>query len=141
MAFSDQRQFLVSIAGLAGGFWAQTSGGAVSLPSAKAYDGGNPKPQVLLGNPVVDDLVCTRNYDASVLAVVSKKLKATLMSGTPFTTTITQTPTNGAFKPTGDAGDAWKGVLTKVQTPVTDATKSGANAATLALTFTCTSIA
>lgn len=141
MAFSDQRQFLVSIAGIAGSFWAQLSGGDLSVPTTKAYDGGNPIPQVLTGNPVVDDLVCTRNFDPGRDASIAQQLLAQLMGGQQFSTTISQDPTDPAYRPTGDPPITWSGVLTKVVTPKTDAMKSGAQAATLALTFTCTRVA
>ena len=140
MAFADQRQFLVSIAGISGSFWAQLSGGAVSVPTAKAYDGGNPIPQILTGNPLVDDVVCTRNYDPSRDGPIAQQLKAQIMAGAPFTTTITQDPTDPAYQPTGDPPNSWSGVLSKVAVPSSDAMKSGAQAATIALTFTCTSI-
>ena len=140
MAFSDQRQFLVSIAGIAGSFWAQLSGGDLSVPTTKAFDGGNPVPQILTGNPVVDDLVVTRNYDPGRDGPIARQLKAQLQAGQPFRTTITQDPTDPGYKPTGNPPDTWVGVLTKVTTPKADAAKSGASAATLALTFTCTSL-
>jgi hypothetical protein len=141
MAFSDQRQFLVTIEGLDGTFWAQTSGGALNLPTSLAWDGGNPTPQIVTGNPTVDALVCTRNYDPVTVGAISAQMKASINSGQPFATTITQTPSDPAYSPlSGGELDTWTGILTKVQTPVTDASKSGANVATLALTFTCTKL-
>lgn len=140
MAFSDQRQFLVSVAGIAGSFWAQISGGDVSVPTTKAFDGGNPIPQVLTGNPTVDDLVLTRNYDPGRDGPLAQQLKQQLMGGQPFRTVIQQDPTDPSYQPTGNPPDTWSGVLTKVTVPKADALKTGAAAATLALTFTCTSI-
>jgi hypothetical protein len=140
MAFSDQRQFLVSISGISGSFWAQLSGGDLSVPTTKAFDGGNPIPQVLTGNPTVDDLVCTRNYDPGRDGPIAQQLKAQIMAGQPFLTTISQDPTDPAYRPTGNPPDVWSGTLTKVTTPKTDASKTGATAATIALTFTCTSL-
>ena len=140
MAFSDQRQFLVTIEGIAGGFWAQISGGDVTVPNVKAYDGGNPIAQVLTGNPVVDDLVCTRNYDPERDGPVAQLLKAGISSGKPFVTMISQDATDPSYSPLGTPPDVWQGTLTKVTTPKADAAKSGATAATLALTFTCTSL-
>jgi hypothetical protein len=140
MAHSDQRQFLVSIEGIAGGFWAQTSGGDVSVPTVKSFDGGNPVPQVLTGNPVVDDLVCTRPYDPLRDGPITQSLKAGIASGKPFVTTISQDPTDPSYTPLGTPPDVWNGVLTKVVTPKTDASKTGASAATYALTFTCTAL-
>ena len=140
MAHSDQRQFLVIITGIAGGFFAQLTGGDISVPNAKSFDGGNPVPQILTGNPVVDDLVCTRPFDPFRDGPILASLKATIAAGTLFRTTITQQPTDGAYTPLGTPADSWSGVLTKVVTPKTDAQKTGATAATLALTFTCTSL-
>lgn len=140
MAFSDQRQFLVSIAGIAGSFWAQRSGGDLSVPNSKAFDGGNPIPQVLTGNPTVDDLVCTRPYDPGRDGPIIQQLNAGIMSGQPFTTTIQQDPTDPAYRPTGNPPITWSGTLTKVAQPQTDSQKTGAAVATFALTFTCTSI-
>lgn len=138
--FSDQRQFLVSVAGISGSFWAQVSGGDVSVPTAKVYDGGNPTPGVITGNPVVDDLVLTRAYDPNRDAQLSQKMKATLASGKPFKTTIKQIPTDPAYASLGKPADTWTGQLTRVTTPKTDALKTGASNATLALTFTCTKL-
>ena len=138
--FSDQRQFLVSIAGVAGTFWAQTSGGDVSVPNSKVYDGGNPTPGVITGNPVVDDLVCTRAYASTRDAPIEASMKAYLAAGKVFSTTITQVPTDPAFSPNGRPGETWQGQLTKVTVPKVDAMKQGASTATLALTFTCTKL-
>lgn len=140
MAHSDQRQFLVVVAGIAGGFFAQTSGGDLSVPTTKSFDGGTPVPQVVFGNPVVDDLVCTRPYDPTRDGPIAASLKATLASGRAFTTTITQAPTDPGYNPIGAPPDVWSGVLTKIVTPKTDASKTGANVATIALTFTCTAL-
>jgi hypothetical protein len=139
MAFSDQRQFLVTAEGISG-YWAQTSGGDVSVPNTKAFDGGNPVPQVVFGNPMVDDLILTRNFDPTRDAAMSATLKAGIAAGSPLVTQITQIPTDPSYTPDGAAGDTWQGVLTKVQVPTTDATKSGATPATIALTFTCTKL-
>lgn len=137
MAFIDQRQLLVTIEGLTGDFWAQLTGGDISVPNAKAYDGGNPRPQLVYGNPVVDDLVCTRNYDPLSHGPILQQLKAGISSGKPFSTTISQSPADPSYTPLSGPPDSWQGVLTKVMTPKADAIKSGANPATFALTFTC----
>lgn len=141
MAHSDSRQFLVSIEGISGGFFAQLSGGDVSVPTTKSYDGGNPVPQVLTGNPTVDDLTCTRPYDPTRDGPIAQSLKAGVASGKPFTTTITQDPTDPAYTPLGTPPDVWQGTLTKVTTPKLDQMKTGASAATIVLTFTCTQLA
>ncbi len=96
MAFSDQRQFLVSIAGIAGSFWAQQTSGDVSVPMVKAWDGGQLIAQVLTGNPDVADVVCTRPYDPGRDGPIAQQLKAQLMAGAQFQTTITQDPTDPA---------------------------------------------
>ncbi len=140
MAFSDQRQFLVSVAGIAGSFWAQLSGGDISVPSTKAYDGGNPIAQILTGNPSVDDLVLSTNNDPDSDCQHAQPLKAPRKAGTPYPTPIQQDPTDPGYKPTGAPPDTWSGTLTKVTTPKTDSMKTGASAATIALTFTCTSV-
>jgi hypothetical protein len=137
--FSDQRQFLVTVEGVSG-YWAMLTGGDVSVPNDKAFDGGNPTPGLVFGNPVVDDLVVTRNYSAARDASISATLKAGIAAAAPLVALITQVPTDPAYSPNGAAGDTWQGTLTKVQVPSTDATKSGASPATLALTFTCTKL-
>jgi hypothetical protein len=142
MAFSDQRQFLVTVTGVDGNFWAMTSGGDVSVPTAKAYDGGSATPQIVYGNPVVDDLVVTRNYNPTRDGPIAKTLKAQMAAGRPLSATIHQQPSDPAFKSTGTPPDVWAGVLTRVTTPKTNATTGGtATPATFALTFTCTSLA
>lgn len=140
MAFSDQRQFLVSIAGISGSFWAQRTGGDLSVPTSKAFDGGNSTPQILTGNPNVDDLVCTRPFDPGRDGPIIQQLNAGLMAGQPLVATISQDPTDPAYRPTGDPIITWSGTLTKIAQPQTDAQKTGAQAATYALTFTCTRV-
>lgn len=140
MAFLDTRQFLVTVEGLDGSFWAQITGGDATVPDTKAYDGGNPVPQVVTGNPVVNDLTVTRNYDPAVIGNVYQSLKQQLMSGKPFVTTITQSPTDPAYNPLSGPPDRWQGKLKQVTTPKADAMKTGAASATVALVFTITAI-
>lgn len=111
--FSDQRQFLVTVEGVPG-YWAMLTGGEVSVPNSKEFDGGSPTPGIVYGNPVVADLVVTRNYSAARDASISTQLKAGISSGAPLIAQISQIPTDPAFHPNGAAGDTWQGVLTKV---------------------------
>lgn len=141
MAFSAQRQFLVSVAGISGGFFAQTSGGDVSTPTSKAFDGGDSRPQILTGNPVVADLDLTRPYDPLRDGPVIASLNRQIASGRPFRTTVTQDPTDPAYSPVAGAPPlVWTGVVTKVTPPKVDGMQGNAQTASWSCTLTCDSL-
>src|SRR5579875_388738 len=139
-AFSDQRQFLISISGIAG-FWNTISGGDPSLSSTQAFDGGNPTPYVIVGNPILGNLTVTRNYSRERDAAISQRLKANLASGNQFNATITQTPTNPGYGTDGSAPDRWFGHLVGLSTPKgTTPSGSSATPAQFSLIFACTKL-
>lgn len=57
-----QRQFLVTVDGIAGTF-AGRSGGEVTADATKVWDGGETKPEVIAAPAEVGDLTLTRPYD------------------------------------------------------------------------------
>lgn len=132
MGFSDQRQFLVYVEGIAGTF-AKLSGGNVSTPATKAWDGGNPQAQILTGNPEVQDLTVSRPFDPARDGPLLASLRRQVGF---FRTTITAVYTDAAYVPVGGS-DAWVGKLIDVQGPQVDAGKTGATASDITLKFSC----
>lgn len=135
MAFADARQFLVYVGGISGTFNKMT-GGKKSAPSAEAYDGGNPEPQIVTGNTKIDNVVVTRTFDPNRDGPIFASLKSQVSK---FTTTITQVYTDANYVPVGGS-DQWTGTLIEIQGPMLDASKSGATPAELVLTFACSTL-
>lgn len=62
MAFSAQRQFLVTVSGIDGKFMSK-SGGGVTSDSTKIYDGGAVTPSIITSPSEVENLTVSRAYD------------------------------------------------------------------------------
>lgn len=144
--FSDQRQFLVSVATTTvggttltfPGYWAMVAGGDPSVPTARGFDGGSPNAQIVTGNPTFSDLTLTRNFDAVSLKSVYAAWKKALTSGWAVRTVIKQVPTDSGFSSLGVTPDQWSSQLTGITTPKLDTTKTGASIATVALIWSVT---
>lgn len=90
MAKSSQRQFLVKIEGINGFFMTKT-GGNVSAEATKAYDGGNPIPDLIPAPKEVEDVTVSRVFDPLRDGPVLRNLRQRVGV---FQTTITVTPTD-----------------------------------------------
>lgn len=62
MSKSSKRQFLVTIDGFVG-TWAGKTGGERTAEVARAYDGGNPEPDLITAPPQTGNITVTRTYD------------------------------------------------------------------------------
>jgi hypothetical protein len=99
MAKASRRQFLVTISNLSGTFVSK-SGGDRSAPIAKAYDGGNPVPDLVSGIPETANLTCGRHFDPNRDGIMLASLRSQVGK---FTATINVQPTDSDFVPVGKA--------------------------------------
>jgi hypothetical protein len=141
-SLTDQRQFLVQCSILYG-TWAMTSGGDVSYATSKEYDGGSVRPYIIAANPLITDLVLTRNYnwqrDGSMIAALQAQFNVGAFDG--LKCTVTQVPTSGDLAAqTGAKAQTWFGYLTGCTGPKMDTTKTGASPAVVSVTIACTSV-
>lgn len=131
-----QRQFLTKVAGLEG-FWATFSGGEVSVEHSRVFDGGALTPDLLTGNPTISDITVSRGYDVTRDGPIRANLQRALAQGRSFETTITRTPTDEDYTPTGPP-EVYE-VKLKTVTP-SDADANSADAARLQLVFSTRSV-
>lgn len=131
-----QRQFLTKVAGI-DGLWATMSGGEVATTHTKTYDGGALVPDVLTANADITDIVVSRSYDPVRDGVVASTLRKALMDQKAVRTTVTRTPTDEDYTPSG-APEVFEVQLKGVTAPESDANAS--DAARIQLTFTARSV-
>lgn len=94
MAKAANRQFLVRIDGISGGwdYWATKSGGEVTADSNKVFDGGSLVPDVLASPAEVGDITIARPYDPDRDQGIINQL---IPQVGQWRTTISVTPTYG----------------------------------------------
>lgn len=131
-----QRQFLTKVAGLEG-FWATFSGGEVSVEHTRQFDGGALTPDLLTGNPSISDITVSRGFDVTRDGPIRSTLARSLAQGRAFKTTITRTPTDEDYTPTG-VPEVYE-VQLKSVTP-SDADANSADAARIQLVFSTRSV-
>jgi hypothetical protein len=90
MAKSSERQFLVKVAGLEGLFMTKT-GGDITAPTSKVYDGGNLTPEVMAGPAEAANVVISRAFDPLVDGPILTSLRQQVGS---YTDTLSVTPTD-----------------------------------------------
>ena len=90
MSKSSQRQFLVKVGDIPGYFMTK-SGGKISSDVSKAYDGGDPDPDLIAAPPNVDNLTVSRVFDPTRDGQLLRNLRQQVGV---FETTITVTPTD-----------------------------------------------
>lgn len=133
MAKAANRQFLVKIDGISGGwdYWATKSGGEVTADSNKVWDGGSLVADVLSSPAEVGDLTIARPYDPDRDQAILNQLIS--MVG-QWRTTISITPTYGDLSAARIKGRVFSNaLLTGVREPEPDA--SSGDAADYELTF------
>jgi len=62
VAKSSQRQFLVKVGDIPG-YFVTKSGGGITADVTKAYDGGDPSPDLIAAPPNVENVTVGRNFD------------------------------------------------------------------------------
>lgn len=146
--FSDQRQFLVSVATATvgkstlkfPGYWLTLAGGDATVPVVKGRDGGSPTMQIVTGNVDYSDMTLTRNFDAVAFKTWYAALKKGFTSGWAIRSVIKQLPTDSGYSSLGVAPDQWSAQLTGITTPKLDQGKTGASIATLSLVWSVTKL-
>lgn len=126
---SSQRQFLVRVDSIPG-FFATKSGGNVAADTTKAYDGGNPIPDLISAPPSAENVTVSRTYDPDRDDAI---IRALLPMVGVMRTTVSVTPTNAdlvAIAPPRVYSDA---LLVGVTDPDVDA--SSGDAAVFELEF------
>lgn len=128
-----QRQFLITVSGVAGRFQTRT-GAAITAETSREYDGGSLVGDVVTGPPVPADLVVGRAYrpgrDAPILAALRPKVSR-------WRTTITVQPADADLIAVGRP-TVYTGILVGLSDPDADANSS--STARLELTFAVESV-
>lgn len=133
MAKAANRQFLVKIDGISGGwdYWATKSGGEITADSNKVWDGGSLVADVLASPPEVGDLTIARPYDPDRDQQILNQL---ITQVGQWRTTISVTPTYGDLTAAKVKPRVYSNVLlTGVREPEPDA--SSGDASDYELTF------
>jgi len=110
-------QFLVKIAGWDGYFVSRT-GGETSAPVTKVYDGGAEFPETVAGRKDVSNIVCGRHFDPNRDGPIRAQFKNQVGR---FRTTVSVTPTDENFIPTGPADVYPDALLSRFGPPTADA--------------------
>lgn len=130
-----RRQWLVTVAGIAGTFTTKT-GGNITAANSKVFDGGSPTPQILSGIPEVDNVTVGRPWDSNRDASIVKTLRPKVGS---FETTITIQQTDRDFNAIGDPIVYAGALLVGLTFPEADS--SSGDASTFDLEFAVASVA
>jgi hypothetical protein len=113
MAFSSQRQFLITVSSVAGYFMSK-NGGNVTSDSTKVYDGGAVVPQIITGPKEVENLTVSRAYDQNRDAPILERLRPQVGR---FTTSITVQPTDADLVAVGKSSVYADAVLVGITEP------------------------
>lgn len=135
MPKAAQRQFLISVAGVAGTF-ANKSGGEVSGDSTKVWDGGSLTPELLSSPSEVANVTVSRPFDPARDWPILHRLRSQVNR---WRTSVSITPTDADLIPNGNAVVYANALLTRVAFPDVDA--SSGDPATFELEFIVGSIA
>jgi hypothetical protein len=131
---SSQRQFLVSVGDISGFFMTKTGGG-ITADVTKAYDGGDPDPDLIAAPRDVENVTVSRVFDPirdGELLVNLRQLVGVL------TTTVTVTATDNNYVVIGEPTVYSPALLVGLTEPEVDA--SSGDAATYELEFAVSSV-
>lgn len=98
MPKASQRQWLVRVDGIEG-LWARKTGGAITADTTKAYDGGNPTPDLISAPPSAENVTVGRTYDEDRDGPILRRLRP--LVGV-FRTTVSVTPTDADLVAIGE---------------------------------------
>jgi hypothetical protein len=113
MAFSAQRQFLVTISGIDGKFMTK-SGGNISSDSNKIYNGGSTVPSIITSPSEVDNVTVSRAYDQTRDAPILQVLRPQVGR---YTATITVQPADADLVAIGKSSVYADAVLVGITEP------------------------
>lgn len=135
MAFSAQRQFLVTLSGI-DGKWMTKSGGEIQSDSNKIYDGGSLVPSIVTSPAEVGNITVSRAYDQARDEPILANLRTKVGR---YSTTITVQPTDADLVAVGKASVYAGAVLVRVGEP--DFDSSSGDIANIELEFATVSVA
>lgn len=130
---SSQRQFLVKVEGIEG-YFARKTGGNISAATSKAFDGGNPVPDLISAPPEAENVTCERTYDIQRDDEILRRLRP--LVGV-WRTTVSVTPTDRDLVAAAPPTTYPNALLVGIQEPEVDA--SSGDPATFALEFAISS--
>ena len=135
MAFSAQRQFLVTVDGMAGYFMSKT-GGNIASDSAKIYDGGTLVPEIVTSPAEVENITISRAYKQERDDPILQNLRGKVGR---HITTITVQQTDADLVPVGSASVYAGAVLVGLTEPEFDS--SSGDVASMELEFAVKAVA
>lgn len=134
MAYSAQRQFLVSISGIPG-YWMTKSGGEIASDSNKIYDGGSLTPSIVTSPAETGNLTVTRAYDQARDEPILQNLRTKVGR---YSTTVTVQPTDADLVAVGRPSVYAGAVLVSLTEP--DFDSSSGDIANVELEFATVSV-
>lgn len=130
---SSQRQFLVKVEGIEG-YFARKTGGNIAAETSKAYDGGNPTPDLISSPANAEDVNCGRTWETERDAPLFRRLRP--LVGV-WRTTVSVTPTDRDLVVSGEPTTYPGALLVGVTEPEVDA--SSGDPAEIELVFAVSS--
>lgn len=134
MGKASQRQFLVKVGDISG-FFMTKSGGGINADVTKAYDGGDPDPDLIAAPRDVENVTVSRVFDPVRDGELLRNLRQ--LVGV-LSTTITVTPTDTDYVAVDDPTVYAPALLVGLTEPDVDA--SSGDAATYELEFAVSSV-
>lgn len=116
-AVAAQRQFLVTIEGIAG-TWATKAGAETSADTTDVYDGGRKAPEKLASPATTDNVTLSRPYRPARDGALAKRLRPIVGS---FRSTVTVQPTDADLIPYGAPTVYANALLVRLAEPEHDA--------------------
>lgn len=111
------RQFLVSVSGI-DGYFPTKSGGNTSADVERVYDGGSLDPDLIAGNPEVEDVTLGRHFAPARDGSILNRLRSRVGR---YTATVTIQPTDSDLSPAGPATVHPGALLVGITEPEVDA--------------------
>lgn len=134
MAYSAQRQFLVTLSGI-DGKWMTKGGAGIQSDSNKIYDGGSIVPSIVTSPAEVENVTVSRAYKQERDEAILQNLRVQVGR---YTTTITVQPTDADLVAVGKASVYAGAVLVGITEP--DFDSSSGDVASIELEFAVVSV-
>lgn len=134
-AVAAQRQFLVTIEGIAGTFATKT-GGETSADTSDVYDGGKKHPEKLASPATTDNVTVSRPFRPARDGALAKRLRPLVGS---YRSTVTVQPTDADLIPVGAPTVYANALLVRLADPEHDA--ASGDSSTIELEFAVETVA